>query len=484
MGTMVPNFKWFQMRPELLSSLEVLASPRPRPQIASPRLQRSESHSLVRLLYQPDPALAYSCPTRDPEVGRETRKLVSSRGWFERQIHSSASCAANVCNGFTLPSRGVREVSLDTPYFDVSPIEPPPRSRTAQHSNSSSSAVVQASGIETIAYLIKLNVEKKEESEATKLFDYTQMELSLGYDYQDLLVATGALVWLIRMISENPGPAKMPGRQDGGPARRAADAIRVLAVENNDVKEATISAGGIAPLVTLLSSRDLKVKRSATAALRFLCSKNTEIKTLIVDSGGLPVILHVLAAGGLQPVISLLRSPCVESQKEAALLLGQFAKEDNPTKAIIGQRGAIPLLVGLIKAGKDSSVQEMAAFALGRLALDQHNQAGIVQCDGLGPLMELLDTMDDRLTHMPPHPYPYPHSTARLALSNAGIVQCDGLGPLMELLETKEDRLTHNASFTLHGLAENSETLPEIVRLGGMHRLNACLDSAVLQNLS
>ena len=69
----------------------------------------------------------------------------------------------------------------------------------------------------------------------------------------------------------------------------------------------------------------------------------------------------------LQPVINLLASPCPESQRESALLLGQFATTDADTKARIVQRGALPLLVSML-THSDNSLREMAAFALGRLA--------------------------------------------------------------------------------------------------------------------
>jgi hypothetical protein len=44
---------------------------------------------------------------------------------------------------------------------------------------------------------------------------------------------------------------------------------------------------------------------------------------------------EVLAAGALQPVIGLLSSKCQESQREAALLLGQFATTDPECKVQI-----------------------------------------------------------------------------------------------------------------------------------------------------
>jgi len=57
---------------------------------------------------------------------------------------------------------------------------------------------------------------------------------------------------------------------------------------------------------------------------------------------------QVLEAGALQPVISLLQSPCGESQREAALLLGQFATVDPDYKAKIVQRGAVPPLIQML----------------------------------------------------------------------------------------------------------------------------------------
>jgi Armadillo/beta-catenin-like repeat len=86
----------------------------------------------------------------------------------------------------------------------------------------------------------------------------------------------------------------------------------------------------------------------------------------------------VLEANALQPVIGLLSSKCTESQREAALLLGQFATADPDYKARIVQRGAVPPLIAMLSAG-DAQLKEMAAFALGRLAQNADNQAGIIQ---------------------------------------------------------------------------------------------------------
>eukprot|EP00878_Enallax_costatus_P007491 GHUV01007846.1.p1 GENE.GHUV01007846.1~~GHUV01007846.1.p1 ORF type:complete len:543 (+),score=179.67 GHUV01007846.1:941-2569(+) len=222
--------------------------------------------------------------------------------------------------------------------------------------------------------------------------------------------------------------------------------------------------GGIAPLVRLLSSWDMKVQRAGAGALRTLAFKNDDNKRQIVEAGALPLLIQmlrsedsgvhyeavgvignlvhssteikkqVLTEGALQPVINLLSSPCQESQREAALLLGQFATQppddDGPDyKSRIVQRGAVPPLIRML-AQDDTALKEMAAFALGRLAQNTHNQAGIVQCGGLSQLLDLL--------------------------------------------ESKHYNLQHNAAFALYGLSDNEDNIPCIISAGGMQRLSDC----------
>ena len=68
----------------------------------------------------------------------------------------------------------------------------------------------------------------------------------------------------------------------------------------------------------------------------------------------------------------------------------------------------------------DAQLKEMAAFALGRLAQNSHNQAGIVH-DG-------------------------------------------GLILLLELLESKNGSLQDNAAFALYGLADNEDNISNITK--------------------
>uniref|UniRef100_A0A2P2LPB0 ARM REPEAT PROTEIN INTERACTING WITH ABF2 isoform X2 n=1 Tax=Rhizophora mucronata TaxID=61149 RepID=A0A2P2LPB0_RHIMU len=75
----------------------------------------------------------------------------------------------------------------------------------------------------------------------------------------------------------------------------------------------------------------------------------------------------------------------------------------------------------------DVQLREMSAFALGRLAQDTHNQAGIAHNGGLVPLLKLLDS--------------------------------------------KNGSLQHNAAFALYGLADNEDNLSDFIRVGGVQKL-------------
>ena len=58
------------------------------------------------------------------------------------------------------------------------------------------------------------------------------------------------------------------------------------------------------------------------------------IGNLVHSSAGIK--RRVLEEGALQPVINLLSSPCADSQREAALLLGQFATGERRGVGTVG----------------------------------------------------------------------------------------------------------------------------------------------------
>ncbi|OAY55802.1 ARM REPEAT PROTEIN INTERACTING WITH ABF2 [Manihot esculenta] len=278
--------------------------------------------------------------------------------------------------------------------------------------------------------------------------------LAVKPEHQQLIVDAGALSLLVDLLKRHKDGSI--SRAVNSVIRRAADAITNLAHENSSIKTRVRMEGGIPPLVELLEFTDTKVQRAAAGALRTLAFKNDENKKQIVECNALPTLIlmlrsedaaihyeavgvignlvhsspnikkEVLAAGALQPVIGLLSSCCSESQREAALLLGQFAATDSDCKVHIVQRGAVQPLIEMLQS-PDLQLREMSAFALGRLAQDSHNQAGIAHNGGLVPLLKLLDS--------------------------------------------KNGSLQHNAAFALYGLADNEDNMSDFIRVGGVQKL-------------
>ncbi|XP_068659199.1 ARM REPEAT PROTEIN INTERACTING WITH ABF2-like [Aristolochia californica] len=278
--------------------------------------------------------------------------------------------------------------------------------------------------------------------------------LAVKPEHQQLIVDSGALSHLVSLLKRRKDGSN--SRAVNGVIRRAADAITNLAHENSIIKTSVRVEGGIPPLVELLDSTDTKVQRAVAGALRTLAFKNDDNKNQIVECNALPTLIlmlrsedaaihyeavgvignlvhsspnikkEVLLAGALQPVIGLLSSCCSESQREAALLLGQFAATDSDCKVHIVQRGAVRPLIEMLQS-PDIQLKEMSAFALGRLAQDTHNQAGIAHNGGLVPLLKLLDS--------------------------------------------KNGSLQHNAAFALYGLADNEDNVSDFIRVGGVQKL-------------
>ncbi|PWA65644.1 ARM REPEAT PROTEIN INTERACTING WITH ABF2 [Artemisia annua] len=121
----------------------------------------------------------------------------------------------------------------------------------------------------------------------------------------------------------------------------------------------------LATLVLLLQSEDTGIHYEAVGVIGNLVHSSPKIK------------MDVLHAGALQPVIKLFSSTCSESQREAALLLGQFAAADTDSK-----------LSTMCHNNRDKCLQ------------DTHNQAGIAHSGGIVPLLNLLESKNGTLQHI------------------------------------------------------------------------------------
>ncbi|CAN4126971.1 unnamed protein product [Withania somnifera] len=142
----------------------------------------------------------------------------------------------------------------------------------------------------------------------------------------------------------------------------------------------SISPEDLQPTVKLcvdsLKSSSLAVKRSAAAKLRLLAKNRVDNRALIGESGAIP---------GLVP---LLRCTDPWTQEHAVTALLNLSLYE-PNKALITSSGAVKSLIIVLKTGTNTSKQN-AACALLSLALVDENKLSIGACGAIPPLVCLL----------------------------------------------------------------------------------------------
>ncbi|KAK4376279.1 hypothetical protein RND71_006956 [Anisodus tanguticus] len=314
------------------------------------------------------------------------------------------------------------------------------------------------------------------EHEVEKGSAFTLGLLAIKPEHQQLIVDAGALPHLVSLLKRHKNAQN--SRAVNGVIRRAADAITNLAHENSSIKTRVRIEGGIPPLVELLVFVDAKIVECNALLTLILMLRSEDTAIHYEAVGVIGNLVHsspnikkeVLLAGALQPVIGLLRVPSngrrratiwfvlfllmaseykpfymivppVQKAKGKLLYCLDNLQQQTQTEVMgssrgnsllqkceihIVQRGAVPPLIEMLQS-PDAQLREMSAFALGRLAQDTHNQAGIAHCGGIVPLLKLLDS--------------------------------------------KNGSLQHNAAFALYGLADNEDNVTDLVKVGGVQKL-------------
>ncbi|KAG5587137.1 hypothetical protein H5410_047571 [Solanum commersonii] len=256
------------------------------------------------------------------------------------------------------------------------------------------------------------------EHEVEKGSAFTLGLLAIKPEHQQLIVDAGALPHLVNLLKRHRDAQN--SRAVNGVIRRAADAVTNLAHENSSIKTRVRVEGGIPPLVELLEFVDSKVQRAAAGSLRTLAFKNDENKNQIVECSALPTL------------ILMLRSEDTAIHYEAVGVIGNLVHSSPNIKKEVLLAGALQPVIGLLSSSCSESQRE-AALLLGQFAAtdsdckDPHNQAGIAHCGGIIPLLKLLDS--------------------------------------------KNGSLQHNAAFALYGLADNEDNVADLIKVGGVQKL-------------
>ena len=139
-----------------------------------------------------------------------------------------------------------------------------------------------------------------------------------------------------------------------------------------------VEAGGIPPLVELLRDGSAKAKKEAAWALGNLACNGVNV-ILIAEAGGIP------------PLIKLVRDGSADAKRAAAGALCNLARNNHndDNQVLIAEAGGIPPLVHLMRDGSAEG-KTMGTLALGSLAGNNNaNAFAVATAVGLEALVEL-----------------------------------------------------------------------------------------------
>eukprot|EP00951_Prasinocladus_malaysianus_P033998 scaffold340301_cov51-Prasinocladus_malaysianus.AAC.1 len=212
--------------------------------------------------------------------------------------------------------------------------------------------------------------------------------------------------------------------------------------------------GGVEALVACLRDVSDSLKEASLSALAALISSDREGSDAVV------------AAGGLLPLVSLLSSPAASLRELAvAVVMGLALSESN--RAAVAWAGGIRPLVCLLSTGSPKA-KEMAAKALWSLAVSDENKLAIADAGCIPPLVAMLD-LECRCTASGREAAAKTLWNLAVAPSNkVAIAAAGGLPALVALLGTGSHYTQESAAGALLELSLNDNNRKKIAKLGAI----------------
>uniref|UniRef100_A0A5B6ZED2 Putative U-box domain-containing protein 4 n=1 Tax=Davidia involucrata TaxID=16924 RepID=A0A5B6ZED2_DAVIN len=203
-----------------------------------------------------------------------------------------------------------------------------------------------------------------------------------------------------------------------------------------------------------LRSPSIAVKRSAAAKLRLLAKNRSDNRALIGESGAVPALIPLLRCS----------DPWTQEHAVTALLNLSLLEEN---KTLITNAGAIKSLIYVLKTGTETSKQN-AACALLSLSLIDDNKISIGACGAIPPLVSLLINGSNRgkkdaLTTL--------YKLCLVKLNKERAVSAGAVKPLVELVLEQGRGLAEKAMVVLSSLAAIQVGKAAIVEEGGIPAL-------------
>lgn len=174
-------------------------------------------------------------------------------------------------------------------------------------------------------------------------------------------------------------PKFMDRRNRGQFWRRPSERLgsRIVSAPSNETRRELIEVENqVKKLVEELKSSSLEVQRQATAEIRLLAKHNMDNRIVIGNSGAIVLL------------VELLHSEDQPTQENAVTALLNLSINDN-NKSLIAAAGAIEPLIHVLENGS-SEAKENAAATLFSLSVIEELKIKIGQSGAIGPLVDLL----------------------------------------------------------------------------------------------
>lgn len=289
--------------------------------------------------------------------------------------------------------------------------------------------------------------------------------LDISQAFSDFSACSSDISGELQRLACLPSPDIAPMKDNGGetgakePEPEPEPCLGFLQRENfsTEIIE-SISPEDLQPTVKLcidgLQSSSVAVKRSAAAKLRLLAKNRADNRVLIGESGAVPALIPLLRCN----------DPWTQEHAVTALLNLSLHEQN---KALITNAGAIKSLVWVLKTGTETSKQN-AACALLSLALMEENKGSIGACGAIPPLVSLLMNgscrgKKDALTTL--------YKLCTLKQNKERAVTAGAVKPLVELVAEQGTGMAEKAMVVLSSLAAIEEGKEAIVEEGGIAAL-------------
>ncbi|KAM7501050.1 hypothetical protein LguiA_025464 [Lonicera macranthoides] len=230
----------------------------------------------------------------------------------------------------------------------------------------------------------------------------------------------------------------------------------------------SISPEDLQPTVKIcvdgLQSSSVAVKRSAAAKLRLLAKNRSDNRALIGESGAVPALIPLLRCS----------DPVTQEHAVTALLNLSLHEENKP---LISHAGAIKALIYVLKTGTETSKQN-AACALLSLALVDDNKISIGACGAIPPLVSLLINGSNRgkkdaLTTL--------YKLCSVKVNKERAVSAGAVKPLVELVSEQGTGLAEKAMVVLSSLAVIEVGKVAMVEEGGIPALVEAIEDGSMK---